>query len=128
MAGREAGIKDRILNTLRAAGAYAEKTHGEAMQARGMPDIHASIAGSFAGIEVKQPGEVPSPLQAYHLQQIRQSGGWGVFVSKVRTVERALLHWPEVCMHCFEPTEAVPEQGCCHALERRCEACRRGNQ
>lgn len=107
----ETQIKDQILTTIREAGFFAEKTHGEAMQTRGIPDIFACIAGSFVGIEVKQPGETASPLQEHHLAEIRKAGGYGVVVDNVAIVEVALKKWLNVCPKCFAALENWSERG-----------------
>jgi protein involved in polysaccharide export with SLBB domain len=46
--------------------------------------------GRFMGLEVKLPGEKPSPRQEVVLHRIREAGGIGEVVSSVDEVERIL--------------------------------------
>jgi len=41
----------------------------------GLPDIVGCCNGKFFGIEVKQPGKAPTPIQLFQLRQIRKAGG-----------------------------------------------------
>lgn len=72
----ETAIKDGIVRWLRQRGYWVVKTHGEAMQQRGIPDLIACVRGRFVAFEVKDPesGE-PSPLQTYELAAIIRAGG-----------------------------------------------------
>jgi len=82
----ESTIKDSILKWLRAQNFYATKTHGEAMQERGLPDIFACVYGLFVAIEVKQPGMSATPIQQYHLGQISTAGGLSWVVDSLQDV------------------------------------------
>lgn len=55
----------------------------------GVPDLVCCINGTFVGIEVKQPGKKPSPLQLAHLQQIRDAGGDGWIATSVSEIKQA---------------------------------------
>lgn len=100
---RETALKDEILKAIRDAGGWATKTHGEAMQERGLPDIIACIGGRFLGLEVKRPGENADPLQEYQLEQIRRAHGCGAVVDNLETIHKAILFWPNVCQVCLSP-------------------------
>ena len=106
---------NRMLVALKARGAWAEKTHGSAMQTRGLPDIlgvyrvhvGAMAIGVTFAIEAKRTGvkgsrknieaapeylrvyveQGATELQAYHLYEIAQRNG---FVAVCQTVEEAL--------------------------------------
>jgi hypothetical protein len=61
------------------------KIHGgdNPFQEVGIPDILACYRGRFLGLEVKLPGEEPSPMQWKVLDEIRAAGG---IARVVRTV------------------------------------------
>ena len=56
----------------------------------GTPDIIGVIEGRFFGLEVKAPGNKPSPLQLYQIDQIQQSGGIAGVVYSVDDVKELL--------------------------------------
>lgn len=46
---------------------------------KGVSDLGGLIDGMYVGIEVKRPGEQPTPLQALHGRKVLAAGGtWGV--------------------------------------------------
>ena len=52
---------------------------GVAAQTRGTPDLLACVTGFFYAIELKQPGERPTPLQMKRLREWQAAGavaGW----------------------------------------------------
>ena len=52
---------------------------------RGWPDrLLLRSGGRVTWIEFKKPGEVPRPLQVYHLEQLRQRGYRAVWVDNVK--------------------------------------------
>lgn len=71
----EKRIEKAIQRYLDSIGAYHIKNHGSIYSRAGTPDITASINGRFVAIEVKQPGGRVTPLQAAHIELIKQSGG-----------------------------------------------------
>ncbi len=87
---RESVIQKQILTWLREQGCYAVNIHGGAMQEGGIPDILFCCGGNFGGIEVKQPGQVPSPIQQYHLNQIGAAGGFYVVAYSLKGVQQAM--------------------------------------
>ncbi len=97
----ESGIVKEILATLRAAGWWAEKTHGDSFTTTGSPDIHACIAGRFVALEVKRPGAQATKAQLYHLRMIREAGGVGAVVDDADVVRDALARWPRICDACL---------------------------
>jgi VRR-NUC domain-containing protein len=53
-------------------GVWAMKVHGGPYQRAGVPDVIGCAAGRFFAIELKRPGERPSPLQASVLRQLAE--------------------------------------------------------
>jgi len=59
------------------------KTHGEPMQARGIPDVLICCYCLFIGIEFKvmRQGRIePTPFQEFNLEGINDAGGLGIIV------------------------------------------------
>lgn len=71
----EKRIENSIQRFLDSIGAYHIKNHGSIYSRSGTPDITACVNGKFVAIEVKQPGGRVSPLQAAHIELIKQAGG-----------------------------------------------------
>lgn len=62
---------------------WSFKTHGEPMQARGIPDVLMCYCGLFVGIEFKimRGGSLSiSPYQEYQIELINKSSGLGLVV------------------------------------------------
>ena len=53
---------------------------GAAYTKSGIPDLLVNSDGCFLGIEVKAANGEPSILQLYHLDKIRQAGGYGILL------------------------------------------------
>lgn len=71
-------------------GCLARKRWGGGMGVAGDPDIDACIRGRSVQLEVKRPGEKPTPLQLKRLEEWRQAGAiTGVVTSLEET--RAVL-------------------------------------
>jgi hypothetical protein len=72
----ETAIKERVMAWLRAQGCYVVKMHGDAYQERGILDLFGILPGGRGFIlELKVPGQEPSKLQEYHMEQGRKPGG-----------------------------------------------------
>ena len=56
------------------------------MQEQGLPDLVNCFHGRFVGLEVKQPGEKPSPKQRQILGEIEAAGGIARVVTTVKEV------------------------------------------
>lgn len=56
----------------------------------GVPDILTCIRGTFVGIEVKQPGEKPTKIQKYQMDQINKSGGVAFAATSLEQVRMEL--------------------------------------
>ena len=70
-------------------GCLARKRWGGGMGVAGDPDIDACICGRSVQLEVKRPGERPTPLQVKRLEEWRQAGalvGVVTSVAEVRTL------------------------------------------
>lgn len=52
----------------------ARKRWGGGMGVAGDPDIDACLCGRSVQLEVKRPGEVPTPLQVKRLEEWRRAG------------------------------------------------------
>jgi hypothetical protein len=76
------------LNSL--PGCLARKRWGGGMGVAGDPDIDACIRGRSVQLEVKRPGERPTPLQAKRLEEWRKAGAIVAVVHSVAEV-RAVL-------------------------------------
>lgn len=89
----EAKIVKRVRERLERNGlGRCFKIHGEdsGFQEVGIPDLLCCYRGRFVGLEVKQPGESPSPVQKVVLYEIVKSGGYAAVVSTVGQVEDLL--------------------------------------
>lgn len=69
-------------------GGRAFKIQGsdESFQEVGIPDLLVCYRGRFVGIEVKLPGEQPSPIQTVVIREINAAGG---YATVCETVEQA---------------------------------------
>lgn len=54
----------------------------------GTPDILACFEGHFVAIEVKRPGNGPTKLQEYQLDQIRAAGGLSTVACSLAEVKK----------------------------------------
>jgi hypothetical protein len=88
----EARIVKKIQALITKQGGRCFKIHGgdNPFQEAGIPDILACYRGWFIGLEVKQPGEEPSPLQRKVLNEIERAGGIALVVSTVAEVASLL--------------------------------------
>ena len=71
-------------------GCLARKRWGGGMGVAGDPDIDACIRGRSLQLEVKRPGEKPTPLQLKRLEEWRQAGAITGVVTSVEET-RAVL-------------------------------------
>lgn len=77
----EKDIQKKILARLRAAGWRAHKVSDRFVT--GLPDITALKNGVHLDIEVKRPGEKPSPRQELQIRDILAHGGHAAVASSV---------------------------------------------
>jgi hypothetical protein len=71
-------------------GCLARKRWGGGMGVAGDPDIDACVCGRSVQLEVKRPGEAPTPLQVKRLEEWRRAGSVVGVVHSVDEV-RALI-------------------------------------
>ncbi len=88
----EGRIVARIKDYLAKQGACSFKIQGseESFQEVGIPDLLVCYRGRFIGIEVKMPGEEPTPKQLAVLRRIERAGGIALVAYSVLDVQRAL--------------------------------------
>ncbi|MCZ2150871.1 MAG: VRR-NUC domain-containing protein [Bryobacterales bacterium] len=92
-------------------GCLARKRWGGGMGVAGDPDIDACLCGRSLQLEVKRPGERPTPLQLKRLEEWRRAGAVvGVVTSVAAT--RALLENNSLLIrtNAPEPAYIVSEQ------------------
>lgn len=77
---QEKVFENKIKAYLKSIGAYFIKTHGDRFSRVGTPDIIACINGHFVAVEVKATNGRPSELQKYHINQIKEAGGFAVIL------------------------------------------------
>ena len=86
---KEQDIQRSIIKYLEGRGYYVVKIVSASK--RGVPDILAcGPDGRFVAIEVKLPGKVPSKLQQFNLDRIREAGGIAFAATSVDDVKKAL--------------------------------------
>jgi len=108
----EEPVKAKCLALLRAAGWYAEKVHGEAMQTRGTLDILSCVEGRLLTLEGKRHGEHLTPLQKYTAGRIYASGGWAAPVRDAELVRVMLeVGITHCCRFCLTPLVHPDSQG-----------------
>jgi hypothetical protein len=88
----EARLVRRIQRYITERGGRCFKIHGgdNPFQEAGIPDILVCFQGRFLGLEVKLPGEEPSPVQRKVLSEIKAAGGIARVVTTVEEVAALL--------------------------------------
>lgn len=71
------------------------KTHGQADQVRGLPDLIGCYHGYFIAMEVKKPEGHATDLQAFTIKQIRAAGGYATVIHSYEEAEAFLATVPE---------------------------------
>lgn len=93
-AQRESKLSRKIMDAMRAEGAFAFKVHGGPWMMAGLPDIIACVEGRFVALETKNPGDKSetSKIQLHIHRLIRKAGGVCEVVSSVQeALEKAGL-------------------------------------
>jgi Holliday junction resolvase len=72
---KETAITRRLIDKLKAKGAWVYKVHGTAMSRAGVPDLLCCYQGRFFAIEVKTARGMPSARQAAEMVTVGQAGG-----------------------------------------------------
>ena len=83
---KEATIVAAIVRELRRGGYWVTKLHGGPTQQAGLPDLLAVKLGRAFFIEVKRPGEAPTPLQWHTLRQLRAAGAVAIVATSAANV------------------------------------------
>jgi hypothetical protein len=88
----EGKLVESIKAYLRGRGAFVFKVHAgeDSFQEVGLPDLIVCWRGHFLGLEVKLPGQKPSPRQRHILRQISEAQGIAAVVHSVEEVEKIL--------------------------------------
>ena len=68
------------------------KVHGGWFQRAGLPDIVGVFRGRFVAFEVKRPGNGPTALQTYTLEQLKAAGAVAGIVYSVEDAQVILRH------------------------------------
>ncbi|AGI12306.1 endonuclease [Mycobacterium phage FF47] len=71
-------------------GAFVFKVHGGPQMMAGLPDLIACYRGTFWGIEVKQPGQRPTPRQEWVHSMIKRAGGSVIVATCVEDVSSVI--------------------------------------
>lgn len=89
MSQPEARLSRKIMDALRAEGAFVFKVHGDEYTLAGLPDIIGCYRGYFLALETKMPGKQgnTSARQDYVHQKIRDAQG---LVAVVTSIPEAL--------------------------------------
>lgn len=86
----EARLQRKIQDAVRARGAFVFKVHGSQYMMSGLPDLIICYRGLFVALEVKMPGNKPSPAQVLRMQQIKTAQGHAYVVRSVKGALRVL--------------------------------------
>lgn len=86
----EQHIQTSIIKYIKSIGGLPIKQNQIGIYAQaGIPDIIACIKGRFVAIEVKRPGEKPTPIQEAFLESIAKKGGvafWSDNLDRVKSL------------------------------------------
>jgi hypothetical protein len=84
---KETTITNKILRYINnLPGCKAEKRHGSQYSEVGAPDISVCCNGTRIEIEVKRPGEKPTPIQLIRLREWREAGAVAIWVTSLEEV------------------------------------------
>lgn len=108
----EAKLQEDVIAWLKSNGCYVYRAMGNAMAAKGTPDILCCIDGTFVAFELKKEHNGAygvTKSQEVRMRQIRKAGGLAYAVASVDEVER--VHWcvvndapkPIPCAQCNAP-------------------------
>ncbi len=78
----EKKVKKKVIEMLKARGAYYAMPVASGFGNAGVPDILACCNGRFVGIECKANGGKPTALQVSNLKQIENAGGVAMIVDE----------------------------------------------
>ena len=75
-----------------AIGGIAFKYHGGPFSEAGVPDILCCLAGRFVAIEMKVPGNAPTPIQLRQIQRLTKAGAYAFVCSDIEDLKKRLAH------------------------------------
>lgn len=85
---KEKEIENQIKEYIKSCGGLCYKIHGgDLYQESGIPDLLCCWGGLFFGIEVKDPGGVPSALQLAQGVRIKKAHGHFIIAKSVQDVK-----------------------------------------
>ena len=128
----EKELQDAVIEHLERNGFYVYRAMGNAMAAKGTPDILCCIHGVFVGIELKLEHHGKYGLtkpQEVRLRQIQKAGGLGFCVTSIEEVEEIVGIAHERCSH--SDCGSHSGHSCCSVCYRplsegdTCDECRR---
>lgn len=76
--------------------AQIRKRHGSAFSTAGDPDLYLCLAGRHIEIEVKLPGEEPTPLQRERLNQWGRAGAFTGVIHSISELQSLLIQLDRV--------------------------------
>lgn len=86
----EKAIERRILKWLNSLeGCWAHSRHGGMYDIKGNPDITGCLNGRRIEIEVKQPGQKPTPIQFAVMRKWEKAGavvGWATTIEEAKEI------------------------------------------
>jgi hypothetical protein len=106
----ESSIVTAIKRRATVAGWWVMKHHGSAYSLAGLPDLVMHKGGVTVYMEVKRPGEKPTPIQVRRMAELRERGGVPAVV--VTSVEQAasVMHLYDPCCKGHSPVK-TPRRG-----------------
>ena len=88
---KESTLKKKVLEYLNSVpGCKAIKMHGNRYVEAGTPDICCCYQGRAMWIELKRPGEQPTPIQLKRLREWQEAGAVVGWVTDLEGVKRML--------------------------------------
>lgn len=83
---KERTITTKIMEYLRARGAFVWKQHGGPMQMRGLPDVMAVLGGRLYAFEVKTEHGRTTKIQEKRIEDLRKAGATAAVVRSLSEV------------------------------------------
>jgi Holliday junction resolvase len=91
----ETKLVQAIRKRLEADGFRVIKLHGNAFQEPGLPDLFAIRGGRLLAIEVKLPGNVPTPIQRRKLADLEQAGAVVGVATSIEDVDNLVARFEQ---------------------------------
>lgn len=81
MAKAESGMRAEFARVFKQQGWLVDSNPASASTGRGRSDLTLCVRGRFVAVEVKMPGELPTPSQRRYLDKVVSAGGIGIVSS-----------------------------------------------